>query len=331
MNADVLPRIQVSDLRVRNAIAALVARFPGTAWNLSGDTRQFRKSRVVFLTTADGAHRAGLKLYADTRAAKRQGEALLYGAAVDRQRGHAVPALYHLDAEAGALLVEWLDAPHLEAVLIRSALSPARHRRTLERVGAWLRDFHSAGRIEPGPFEAERYRAQFAARIAGAEAGAGVLRADSLWGRSCAWLERRLERLDGTPVPSGCTHGDFTFTNVLVTPETVTGIDIWAEPEVPLVEDLARMFVYLAMGDPFPLRARVASVPLAARRAQQALLLGYGGLDAASASVWETMVCHEALARWLALSDRLARRGSFSERWKCTGLRGVLTSIVGRG
>ena len=331
MNADVLPRIQTSDQRVSGAIAALEARFPGTAWTLSGDSQQCRKSRVVFLASADGVHRAGLKLYADARAARRQGEALLYAAAVDRQQGHAVPALYHLDADAGALLVEWLDAPHLETVLVRSALDPSRHRQTLARVGAWLGDFHSVGHVEPAPFDAERYRRQLATRIAGAEAGARILAADPLWDRSRAWLERQLVLQDGTPVPSGCIHGDFTFTNVLVTPDSVTGIDIWAEPDVPLVEDLARMFVYLAMGDPFPLRGRIGAVPLAGRRAQQALLEGYGGLDLTSASVWETLVCYEALARWLALSDRLARRGSFSERWKRAGLRGVLTSIVGRG
>ncbi len=292
---------------------------------------QCRKSRVIPLVERGGRRGAGLKIYSDPRVAERQAAGLRLGAAMSNFPGCAAPVLYAHDEDAASLLVEWVPAPHLEWVLVRAAVAPSRHRATLVRVGTWLRNFHSLSGIDDAPFDAARYTTLLAARIASAPAGARELASDAVWTRSLRWLESRLDRLDGRPVPVACIHGDFTFTNILVSPETVTGIDIWADRRLPLVEDLARMFVYLAMGDLFPLRARVGQVPLGERRAQQSLLEGYGGLDERSSSVWEAMVCFEAVARWLALSDRLARRSSPTELWKRAGVRGVLTSIVGRG
>ncbi len=330
MNADVLPRPPPDEQLAGEAIRVLESGHPGSVWAVSGPPIQCRKSRVIPLAERGGIRQAGLKIYHQAHAANRQAAGLIHGAAMGGG-GHAVPALYHHDTSANALLIEWIPAPHLEQALVRAALRPECHWRTLSRVGAWLRDFHAIGGINAGPFDAARYGELLSTRMAASRSGVRDLSRDPLWQRSLGWLQRRLATLDGTEVPIALTHGDFTFTNVLVEPHRITGIDVWADLRLPLVEDLARMFVYLSMGDPLPLRARFGPMPLGARRSQQALLEGYGGLDEASMTVWETVVCFEALARWLALSDRLARRPKLTEYWKRAGVRGVLTSIVGRG
>lgn len=313
------------------AFGVLQQQHPGTSWVVAGVPLECRKSRVIPLVERGGKHRAGLKIYSEARAAERQAAGLQYAAAMNMLPGHGAPTLYDHDPQAASLLVEWVPARHLEQVLVRSVASPSGHCRTIERVGDWLRAFHGLGGIVEGDFDSARYRTQLDARMGAATAGMQALSADPLWRRSLAWLSAELDRLEGAPVPLACTHGDFTFTNVLVSQDRVTGIDIWADRWLPLAEDLARMFVYLAMGDLFPLQARLWPVPLAERRAQQSLLRGYGGFDSRSATVWEALVCFEAMARWLTLSDRLARRESPTERWKRAGVRGVLTSIVGRG
>jgi aminoglycoside phosphotransferase (APT) family kinase protein len=331
MSVDVANQADAIEPMLDRAFGVLQRQHPGSRWAVGGAPLECRKSTVLPLVEHGGQGRAGLKIYSEARAAERQAAGLQYAAAMNAFPGYGAPVLYDHDAEAGSLLVEWVQAPHLEQVLVRSAASPSAHCRTIERVGDWLRAFHALGGTVEGEFDSARYRSQLNARMVSATSGLETLRLDPLWVRSVDWLESELDRVDGTLVPLACTHGDFTFTNVLVSRDRVTGIDIWADRWLPLAEDLARMFVYLAMGDLFPLRARLGPVPLDRRRAQRALLAGYGGLDSRSMTVWEVLVCFEALARWLSLSDRLARRESPTERWKRAGVRGVLTSIVGRG
>jgi hypothetical protein len=331
MNALITPDQASCEPMLARAIGVLEQAHPGSRWGVAGPAVECRKSWVVPLGERGGSRRAGLKIYSDARVAERQAAGLRYAAAMNAHPGQGVPTLHDHDAGAPTLLVEWIPAPQLEQVLIRSAANPVAYGRTLERVGLWLKHFHGLGGLDESRFEAARYAGLLEGRMSAASCGLPPVSADPLWQRSLQWLGAELERLDGTPVPFACAHGDFTFTNVLVSPHRVIGIDIWGDRRLPVAEDLARMFVYLAMGDLFPLRARLGPVPLSQRRAQIALLAGYGGLDARSTAVWEVLVCFEALARWLSLSDRLARRESPSERWKRAGVRGVLTSIVGRG
>ena len=312
----------------RRAVEVLQREYPGSRWVIQPDASEARKARVIRFSAHDNSRQAALRLYASPIAASRQAAGLQYGAAMNSVQGHGEPRVYAWFEDASALLMEWRQAPHLETVLMRAALAPMRHRDSVRRVGEWLRHFHALDRIEDAALEAQRYRVLLRRRLAAAPAGAAVLAMDPLWREATAWLEQQLQLLDGHSVPFARTHGDFTFTNVLVEPSRITGIDIWAEQRLPAAEDLARMFVYLAMGDVFPLRARVVPVALPVRRAQQALFEGYGSRVDPRGRTWQLLVCFEALARYLALQDRLVRRNSFSERWKVAGLRGLLTGIV---
>ncbi len=312
----------------RRAVEVLQREYPGSRWVIHSDVSEARKARVIRFSAHDNSRQAALRLYASPVAARRQAAGLRYGAAMNSVHGHGVPRVYAWFEDASALLIEWLQAPHLETVLVRAALAPVRHRDSVRRVGEWLRHFHALDRIEDAPLDAQRYRLLLARRLKAAPVGAAVLATDTLWCEAVAWLDQQLQLQDGQPVPFARTHGDFTFTNVLVERSRITGIDIWAEQRLPAAEDLARMFVYLAMGDIFPLRARVVPVALPARRAQQALFEGYGPRVDPGSRAWPLLVCFEALARYLALQDRLVRRHSFSERWKVAGLRRLLTSIT---
>mgnify|MGYP002682467813 CR=1 FL=1 len=178
----------------------------------------------------------------------------------------------------------------------------------------------------------ERYELieRLATRIAAAPAACALLSADPLWIAALRRFEQQATVLEGRPVGSTLTHGDFTSTNLLLGAGRVTGIDLWAHRRSPAVDDLARMFVYLAMGDPLPFTARLRPVPLEARRAMQALFEGYGADLAAELDreVWRHVVLYETLARWVALAGRLAQRASFTESWKRGGLRALVRTIL---
>lgn len=328
MNSILSPETERVLSVTERAVAVLEREYSGSRWVVHAAVSEARKARVIRLSDSAYSLQAALRLYARPTAARRQAEGLQYAALMNAGHGHGVPRLYAWFEDESALLVEWLQAPHLEAVLVRAALAPVRHRDSVCRVGEWLRHFHALDRIEDAALDAHRYRVLLERRLAAAPAGAAVLATDPVWRQATAWLDAELHLLDGQPVPFARTHGDFTFTNVLVEPSRITGIDIWAEQRLPAAEDLARMFVYLAMGDIFPLRARVMPVALSARRAQQALFEGYGPRVDPRNRTWPLLVCFEALARYLALQDRLVRRKSVSESWKVAGLRGLLTSIV---
>jgi hypothetical protein len=329
MNSACPPPPERIDELLRRAAGALGNRFPGSRWLPMPEAAPARKSRVFPFRSEDGGGHALLRVYAQPRAAAQQTAALRHGQTLRAMSGpFSVPELYAaFDAES-ALLVERVPHLQLEQFLVRAAAAPARHRAALRLVGNWLRHFHALGRIEDGRFSAERYRALLEARIQRASAAGPGLLSEPLWHRAQAWWNNALDALDGVPLPIALTHGDFTSTNILVGPGRITGIDLWAEERAPVAEDLARMFVYLAMGDPFPLRARALPHPLERRRAAQELLAGYGEDMRPAQDVFHALVGFEAMARWLAIGERLAQRNSFPERWKCAGLRGLLTTLT---
>lgn len=322
------PPERIDDL-LRRAAAALAERFPDAPWHPQPEAPLARKSRVFPFRQAGGTREALLRVYAQPRAARQQAAALRHGQPLRTEAGpFSVPELYAVFETESALLVERIPDPQLEQFLVRAAAAPGRHGMALRRVGAWLRRFHALGGIETGRFDADRYRALLEARILRAESARLRILSEPLWRGARAWWEGAIGTLDSAPLPVALTHGDFTSTNILVGPERVTGIDLWAEERAPVAEDLARMFVYLAMGDPFPLRARLGAFPLERRRAERELLGGYGEDLRPPREVWRVLVGFEAMARWLAIGERLALRESFPERWKCAGLRGVLTTLA---
>ena len=314
------------------SVAVLRARFGIADWQVIPGVLRARKSSVVRLRSPGSGHCAALKQYHDALAAGLQAAALratrpLLDCAGS---GFDVPELYACFEQENALLVEWIDARPLEQVLVRAALRPAAHWRAVMLAGNWLRRFHESSGITQAPFDTQRYRNLLATRIAAAPAACALLSAAPLWIAALRRFEQQATVLEGRPVGSTLTHGDFTSTNLLLGAGRVTGIDLWAHRRSPAVDDLARMFVYLAMGDPLPFTARLRPVPLEARRAMQALFEGYGADLAAELDreVWRHVVLYETLARWVALAGRLAQRASFTESWKRGGLRALVRTIL---
>lgn len=313
------------DALLGHARAVLAERFGVDDWRALPQRIEARKSSTRMLESARMDRRVALRLYRNPAAAAQQAHALRHGAALGLQgEGFDVPDLYAEFAGQGALLVEWVPVPHLERVLIRAAALPTLHWRAVRACGAWLRRFHELGGIATTRFDSGRYAAQFEARVAGAQAGASRLAGDALWRAGRAALERRLGEVDGETLPDALAHGDFTSTNILVGGSRVTGIDAWAELRLPVAEDLARMVVYLAMGDLLPIDARLRPVGPERRRAQRALIEGYGTDLAPPPGPWRALLLFETLARWLAIEERLVRRASLPESWKRGGLRALL-------
>lgn len=317
---------------LERSVAVLRARFGIADWLVIPGVQTARKSSVVRLRSPGSGRCAALKHYHDAAAARLQAAALRNTRPLldCSGSGFDVPELYACFEQENALLVEWIDARHLEQVLVRAALQPAAHWRAVMLAGSWLRRFHESSGIAQEPFDAQRHRKLLATRIAAAPAALALLSADPLWIAALRCFEQQAPVLEGRPVSSALTHGDFSSTNLLLGAGRVSGIDLWAQRRAPAVDDLARMFVYLAMGDPLPFTARLRPVPLAARRAMQALFEGYGADLAAELDreVWRHVVLYETLARWIALSSRLAQRASFTESWKRGGLRALVRTIL---
>jgi len=307
---------------------SLHERFGAGQWQGEPTTLTARKSTMLLLRSRPGGPGAVLKLYHEAEAARMQAAALRRAAAGMSGGGFDVPALYAEYPETNALLLEWVPARHLEQVLVRAAVSPRRHWEAVRGAGAWLQRFHALAEPAPAPFEAARYASQLEGRLRTAPAAAARMDRDPLWRSARARLDAGLARLQGRAVPTTVTHGDFTSTNLLIGPGRVTGIDLWGERRAPVADDLARMFVYLAMGDVLPLDGRLRPVPLERWRAMRALRAGYGQDLAQDPELWRVVVLFETMARALALGERLARRRSFTETWKQSGLRALLRVLV---
>jgi aminoglycoside phosphotransferase (APT) family kinase protein len=323
-----------NDTRAR-AMEVLHRRFGAADWDMAPGISA-RKSTIFCLSSPSAGVTAALKVYDQTLRPGR-GPALQV-AALERFQpllasngdGFDLPEIYGWFPENGAVVMEWVAAQQLEQVLVRAAVSPRSHWDAVALAGRWLRQFHNASGFTDAAFDPTRYHLMLENRITNHPAALDVLQQERLWVTGYQRFQRSGRALEGARVRTAITHGDFTSTNLLIGRGRVTGIDLWAERPAPIADDLARMFVYLAMGDPLPLAARFGPVALERRRAMRALFEGYGPDMSPDGPVWRHIVLFEALARWLALSARLVRRGNLTERWKAAGLRRLIASLLRR-
>lgn len=311
------------------------SRFGGGDWALAEGRLLARKSRLYCLQSPSTGRRVALKVYgsephhavgASLQAAALQRFHPLLAAGSD---AFVVPELYDFVPGERAMIMEWLDARTLEQVLMRAALNPAAHVGAIRRAGRWLRHFHEVAGIGTELFDPRQLLSYLERRVENTPAATRRLADDPVWDAALTRVDQMARRVAGEPVGATTIHGDFTSSNIMLAGRRVIGIDVWAHRRAAAVEDLGRLLVYLAMGDPFPVVARLGpAVGLMRRRSTRALFEGYGRLEPGEIKVFRFCVLVEALTRWLALTARIAAKPHFADRWKAAGARGLVQSLI---
>ncbi len=316
------------------ARAILGDRFGGTDWDVKDRRIASRKCDLYFLDSKAEKRIVVLKSYRDDvglgGAFPAQRDALLkyHPLMKGTDSGFMVPELYGHDDAQRLLVMEWVEAPTLTKVLVLNLVNRWRQFEAIKLTGGWLRRFHQAARTELKPFDADHFRALIARRADQHADAAKRLARDSVFQAGMERFEEGSAALDGRMGRHTMSHGDFTPSNILISPRRVIGIDIWGRKQVPICTDMARMITYLLTTDLLPLRARFQPMPVEERPWWRAFVNGYGPDLFPDGDILKHLILFQTLARWLTLEDRIHERDKPFDNWRAAGLRLLVRSLV---
>jgi tRNA A-37 threonylcarbamoyl transferase component Bud32 len=171
---------------------------------------------------------AGIKSAAERMAANTQNRA---------------PRLFSYDLAARALLMEFVEGDSL-AQAIKSAKDPIRD---IGRAARWLADFHQSGAEGNRAFWPKYLLDQIERIVLTLRSGDRTIINSSEFIASAAQFGRLLRPLRGVMTPVAIRHGDATANNLILSSQTVWGIDVFSPETMAVALDLGRFLESAAM------------------------------------------------------------------------------------
>lgn len=157
------------------------------------------------------------------------------------------PAVHLADADAGILVMEWLNGFSMKSSMILANFSRDRRNQLLRLSAQWLRHFHEVYGIERIPAEASVVVERLQVAINDmTDQQRGMMFSDKSTARAIALLVERAPSMDALSVDWSLCHRDFTPSNLIVSHNAtiVRGIDFGkASENAPVSFDLANFVV----------------------------------------------------------------------------------------
>ena len=259
----------------------------------------------------------------------RQHAALEHYHAAMNGPGLTVPAPWAVLPQHRTLIMEWIDAPRVDKLLMGIDKRLERDR-ILAAAGRWLKHFHDSGTQELQPLsdiDLLQPVHTYLGEGGGAKAGDRVFRA------AYGMLRESARDLADRNIPFVMAHGDFSPGNLFHGPDRTVGFDFKANLARPAVRDIMHFLVY-ARSFNTPAWMRLASD--VDRQDQEAFVGGYGGLGSVMDDRLMTVFrLAEALQSWSHLVDRMRREGSNLRRqaraWRLRGMARRAVRSLERG
>lgn len=227
-----------------------------------------------------------------------------YHAAMASRPGLTVPAPWAALPQHRTLIMEWIDAPRVDKLLMRIDKRPERDR-IMAAAGRWLRQFHDSGEQGLQPLK-DVDLLQPVHTYLGERGGANAR--DPVFRAAYGVLQERMRDLADTKIPFVMAHGDFSPGNLFHRPERTVGFDFKANQARPAVRDILHFLVYARS---FNTPAWMLLTSDVDRDDLDAFLGAYGALGGAMDDRLLTVFrLAEALQSWSHLLDRMRREGS---------------------
>ena len=160
-----------------------------------------------------------------------------------KSHDHRVPQPIYLDAETQSCLLSHLDGEPLAEPMLSAVDDLPAQMQLLKRAGAWLDDFHRANLDERRIFQPKftlRHLRQFRAEI---ESGQREVPAKPLILRGIAHMETIAPQYEGRQTVSCLQHGDFHMRNLIVSEQSIGGIDFSKIGAAPVGHDIAKFLL----------------------------------------------------------------------------------------
>lgn len=231
----------------------------------------------------------------------------------------AAPLVLATDAQAGALLLEWVSAPTLLQALTRDPTATAR---AMNHTGRWMAAMHRGGAHDTVAFKADWMLGRLDVKTAG-----GV--AEPAEYAACRTaLNHLAKEARGAQMKKAVIHGDLTLSNLMWDGHVMTGIDFENTGIHPIVRDAAMLLCDVAVRCPVEQDSGLDG--LLSADIMKAFARGLGE-DAAPSPLLRFFIAYQMLHRWSRMplhpGDWSMRRALAFSRVK-SGTQRVLQDVL---
>jgi len=156
---------------------------------------------------------------------------------------YQVPEPIYLDADTQSCLLSHLDGEPLSDPMLRAMNDLPAQMDLLKRAGAWLDRFHRSHLDERRIFQPKftlRHLREFRAKI---ESGQREVPAKPLILRGIAHMETVAHQFEGQQTVSCLQHGDLHMRNLIVSEQSIGGIDFSKSGAAPVGHDIAKFLL----------------------------------------------------------------------------------------
>lgn len=161
----------------------------------------------------------------------------------------SVPNVFGVLPKQGIFMMEWIEAPALERRLWRYFYSKKHVQSDIRRCFSWLKEFHTLANLEKKIVDIDSYKNIFKQCFKNHE-GEELLSNNIVFSNGKVCFDNLVDKYSDLETFHADLHGDFTPSNILIDDHKVTAIDMFGNQHLPVDNDIALLFSYIAIEYP---------------------------------------------------------------------------------
>ena len=236
-----------------------------------------------------------------------------------------VPNTFGNLPEESIFMMEWVDSPPLEKRLWGRFYSKTKVQSDLYRSFSWLKEFHSLANPGNHTVSVHRYKSLLSHYLKINT----QLSSHSTFSKGITIFNKLLDSYQGFKVPHADRHGDFTPSNILIDDNRVISIDMIGNQNLPVANDIALLFSYVAIEYPCMLTQSDFRLPPEEWPLLKLILEAYRyPKDPKQIQFFLFVFLYELLRRWLIINDRNKnKRTTLLDRWRLRNTEMIVRNL----
>lgn len=213
---------------------------------------------------------------------------------------------------------EWVEALTADYIFWRYFYQRQRQQKAMRSCMGWLKHYHLSSTYQFQTVQAKRYPMHVQRMLDDTHTETSLVQ-NTVFQHGHKCLKLFAAEFTNLQAPHALIHGDFTPSNILLTPKMSYGIDIGHSAQSPTIDDLTSMLTYIAVGYPNMLTAGDMRQTLSHWPLPKILLSAYEPdlSKQPDHQFFAYVFLFQILRRWLVVEQRYRRNhSSWLDRWR---------------
>lgn len=301
-------------------------------WLITGPEIEARECIIYKASNDDFPHPIAIKVY---RKHTKKTSLLQHDVLVrfsntlnSANNGYFVPEVFGSLPEHGIFMMEWINAPPLERRLWRYWYSKKRVQNDIHRSFLWLKEFHTFANPNKKTVNIKRYK-EILERCFKDHDDQELFSDNRIFKKGRVCFNNLITKYHNLNILHADLHGDLTPSNILINDERVTSIDMFGNNNLPVANDIALLFSYIAIEYPNMLTHSDFKLPPEEWPLLKLILDAYEyPKDSQQLHFFLFVFLYQLLRRWSIINFRnKSKRTTLLDRWRLRNTEMIVKNL----